>query len=332
MTRPARLLALAGLLALGLPAIVPAQDTGANPPSPKPSIYDAKADARDQVEAAGRQARRDNQRLLIMFGGDWCGWCHKLHDLFASDPAIRKVLSEDYRVVMVDTKAPHADALLDECKGNYPSVGYPFLAVLDPYGKVLTRQKTDPLEVGDHHDPEKVLAFLEEWAPPVAAAKDVEKAALARASSEDKRILLHFGAPWCGWCHRLEDFLNRDDIAPRIAKDFLDVKVDTDRMVGGNEMLNKYRKAEGGGIPWMVILDAKGQPLISSDGPHGNVGYPATADEIAHFMAMMKKSARNMDEADLAAIEAALKDAGAKIEETTRIRVRNAAAVRPEKQ
>ena len=31
------------------------------------------------------------------------------------------------------------------------------------------------------------------------------------------------------------------------------------------------------GIPWMVILDTDGKELISSDGPKGNIGYPAHA-------------------------------------------------------
>ena len=43
-----------------------------------------------------------------MFGGDWCGWCHKLHELFTSDAEIRKILSYEYVLVMVDTEAPGA--------------------------------------------------------------------------------------------------------------------------------------------------------------------------------------------------------------------------------
>ena len=79
-------------------------------------------------------------------------------------------------------------------------VGYPFLAVLDGASKVVTRQKTDPLEEGDHHDPAKVKAFLKEWSPPRLAASKVLEDGLAKASSEDKLAFLHFGSPTCGWC------------------------------------------------------------------------------------------------------------------------------------
>jgi len=307
-------------LSLLLPAVAAAQE-GSNPePSTaakrtirnaeaKASIYDPKLDALDQVKTAGAIARRDNQRLLVMFGGDWCGWCHKLHGLFKSDRQIAKILLEDYKLVMVDTKAPHADELLKECQGDLKSVGYPFLAVLDADGKVITRQPTDPLEEGDHHDPAKVREFLTKWAPEKQAASKVMEEALARASSEDRRVLLHFGAPWCGWCHKLDDFLAREDMKSVIGKDFIDVKIDVDRMVGGKDVEAKYRKNVQGGIPWIAILDPKGEALCDSDGPKGNIGYPAAPEEIAHFIAMLKKTARKLDAADIEKVEKALKAA-----------------------
>jgi hypothetical protein len=43
--------------------------------------------------------------------------------------------------------------------------GLPVLVVLDAAGKALTTQDTGKLEEGDHHDPAKVLAFLNQWAP-----------------------------------------------------------------------------------------------------------------------------------------------------------------------
>ncbi len=279
-------------LVLSIPAVATSQEARSDAKKPtRPSIYDVKADARDQARTATALARRDGRRVLVMFGGDWCGWCHKLHALFASDPAIREILADEYVLVMVDTQAPHAGELLAECRGDLTGVGYPFLAVLDGEGKVVTRQKTDPLEEGDHHDPAKVKGFLEKWVAPRPSAAKVFEDGLAKASGEDKLVFLHFGSPTCGWCHKLDAFLAREDMAAILGRDFVDVKLDLSRMTGADGVLKKYKAEKSGGIPWFAFLDAKGDAIVTSDGPRGNIGYPAAPEEIDHFIAMLKKVA-----------------------------------------
>ncbi len=313
---PARRLAcaLGCLLAFGLSAAAdPPQDQPAAPK--KAPLYDPSADAKDQVKAAVARAKRDHSRVLVMFGFEGCSWCHRLHALFTQDAAIRKLLLDEYVRVMVDIKAPHADELLKECKAALTKdelekgVGFPFLAVLDGGGKVVTAQRTEPLEEGKGHNTGRVKEFLAHWVAPRADARAVLEAALARAAQEDKRVFVHFGAPWCGWCHRLEDFLARPDIAALLAPDYLDVKIDIDRMTNGKEVLGTYRTGESGGIPWFAILDTKGKALVTSDGPKGNIGYPGEPHEIEHFIAMLKQTARKLEPAQLDRVEAALRQA-----------------------
>ena len=118
---------------------------------------------RSSLQQPPRGPSASNKRVLLMFGGDWCGWCHKLHDLFAQNAEIRRLLSYEYELVMIDTHAPHAPELLKECSQGQTGVGFPFLAVMDAGGKLLVGQKTDPFEQGDHHDPKKVKEFLARW-------------------------------------------------------------------------------------------------------------------------------------------------------------------------
>jgi thioredoxin-related protein len=304
------------LLLFGLPAAALAQDAGeSEADKPKKALYDPEADARVQVEAAVARARRDHSRVLIQFGFEGCSWCHRLHALFERHQEIRKLLRDEYVLVLVDIHAPHAEDLLKEAKGALAAeelqepVGLPFLAVLDGGGKVVTAQRTDPLEKGKGHDPALVKKFLDRWVAPRTDARTVLEAALARAAKDDKRVLLHFGAPWCGWCHRLDDFLARPDIAAVLGPDFVDAKVDVDRMDHGKDVLATYRKGEDGSIPWFVILDGKGKALATSDGPKGNVGYPAQPHEVEHFLAMLKQTARKMGPGQLDQIEAALRQA-----------------------
>lgn len=319
---------LAVCLALGAGLAGPARaQEPARPKSegpPRPALYDTKADALAQVAAASLRARRDQTRLLVMFGFNTCGWCRKLHTLFETDAGIRKLLHDEYDLVMVDIEAPHAAQLLQKCKSALGSdelakgVGYPFLAVLDPDGNVVKAQRTDPLEEGDHHDPGRVKAFLERWVAERVDAEKVLAEAKSRASSAQKRIFLHFGAPWCGWCHRLDDFLAQEEIAAILSRDYIEVKIDIDRMTHGKEMLSQMRGGESGGIPWIALLDADGKRIVTSDAPKGNIGYPAAPQEIDHFLAMLRKSSRHIDPAQLDRIEAVLRAEGEKIQAARR--------------
>lgn len=333
--RRARAAVTVGLL-VSLGVSTATAQTSVTPSKPaataRPPIYDAKADAGEQIKAAREASTSDGKRILVMFGFNGCSWCHKLHGLLASDETLARLVRDEFRLVMVDVESPHADELLSYCKlvlGKdelAKGVGYPFLAVLDGRGQVIAAQRTDPLEVGDHHDPALVRALLEKWVAPDANA--VVTSALARASSEGKLVLLHFGAPWCGWCHKLEGFLARDDVAAIVGQDYLDVKVDVDRMKHGQDVLDRYTHGKQGGIPWFVVLDGAGKALATSDGPDGNIGYPVEPREIEHFLSMVRKTARRIEPAQVEALGAALEAEARKIKEE-RARKARPASPRP---
>ena len=256
--------------------------------------------------------------MLLMFGGDWCGWCHKLHDLFKTNADIRRLLSYEYELVLVDTKAPHAQELLDECSKGLNGVGFPFLAVLDSQGKLIASQKTDPLEEGDHHDPRKVREALAKYVVEPKDAKALLDHAMARANSEDKKVFLTFGAPWCGWCHRLENFLARPEIAAILERDLIVLKIDIDRMTQGKDVMETFRSTESrsGGIPWFAILDAKSSKLATSDALEGaikNIGYPAEPREIEAFIKIIDSQRRLIETDQLAFVRKELETAGEKI-------------------
>ena len=138
--------------------------------------------------------------FFVKIGGNWCPWCYKLHDLFHTDKAIQKILSEEYELVMVDSRADKA--VMEQWKIE-PN-GYPYLAVLDP-GKKLVEQETGSLEIGDKHDPNKVKTFLEKWKPAPLDANDVFTSARVRPRKRISECRPR-RPPWCPWCRRLDAF------------------------------------------------------------------------------------------------------------------------------
>ena len=99
----------------------------------------------------------------------------------------------------------------------------------------------------------------------------------------------------------------RKNVAPILEKDFVMLKIDTDRSAGGKDLLKAQRKGRSGGIPWFIILDAEGKERTTSTGPDGNIGCPYTDEEIAAFADILGKVTEKIDEKDLEALKASLK-------------------------
>ena len=163
----------------------------------------------------------------------------------------------------------------------------------------------------------------------VKPADAVMAEAFAKAKAEKKTVLLSFHASWCGWCHKFEDFLKRDDIKAIWEKRFVMVwltvlespdKKNTENP-GGDAWLKKTG-GDQGGIPYMALFNGNGEMKITSNRPAdkdnakdkgGNIGYPAAPEEIAWFMVMLEKAAPNVTPQERATIQAALKEEAKKI-------------------
>ncbi len=301
---------------VAIPRAALAQESGEKKTAAKQAkkhIYDEKADAEADIAAAVARAKKENKRVLVMYGGNWCGWCYKLHDVFKKNRDVARTLLYEYELVMVDIGRTNKHQ--DIVKAYEAKIkGVPFLTVLDGDGKVVVNQPTEPLEEGgDHHNPDLVQAFLTKHKTEPLSAKTVFNKALASAESQGKMVFMHLGAPWCGWCHKLEAFLDQKEIAAIMNRDFVDLKIDIDRMTGGKDIQAKYQPTSSGGIPWFAILDSKGEVLATSDGENGNVGFPVKKYEIAHFIDVLTKTRKNISADDTGKIEAALIESAKKI-------------------
>ncbi len=280
--------------------------------------YDEKADAKADIAAALVRAKRENKRVLIQWGANWCSWCNALHRLMKSDKALAHEVLYEYEIVHVDVGEDRNTrfkqnldlAVSYGAKWMVGDNGVPYLTVLDADGKVLVNQETGPLELEDKskggHDPKKVLDFLTAHQAAALDAHGVFDAALARAKSEGKHVFLHFGAPWCHWCHELENWIAQKDVTALLARDYVDVKIDVDRMTNAKDILARFPEAANEGIPWFAMLDASGATLANSMLDKHNIGFPSADNEIAHFLSMLEKSRQNLKPDDLTAIQKSL--------------------------
>lgn len=291
-----------------------AAKNGAKPEKkPRPAIYDEKADGKELVKAALAKAAKENRRVLIQWGANWCGWCHILHDVCKKDREIARLIQYEYDVVLLDIgKMDKNEDLVKKYDVDLKGHGVPYFTILDGEGKLVVNSATDGFETPKEksktngYETPKVVEFLKKNAAKPLVAKEVLAAASAKAKSENKVVFLHFGAPWCGWCHHLENWMAQPAVASLLAKDFIDVKIDTDRMTGGKELLAAHCKEEGG-IPWFEFIDESGKSLTDSGLGRKNLGFPSTDEEIASFCAMLTKAKRNLTDSDVASIAASLK-------------------------
>lgn len=104
----------------------------------------------------------------------------------------------------------------------------------------------------------------------VTADAEVEiAAALATAQSENKRVLLKFGANWCVWCHGLNKTLHDDtSVAAALGADYILVTVDVNTRNGTKRnvpTIEKYGNPIQHGLPVLVVLDANGKILTTQE-------------------------------------------------------------------
>jgi len=70
-----RVLTIAGVLLACVASLYGAEEPAK--PKRKP-IYLVDGKGAERVEVALVRARKDNTRVLLKIGGNWCGWCYKL--------------------------------------------------------------------------------------------------------------------------------------------------------------------------------------------------------------------------------------------------------------
>jgi thioredoxin 1 len=138
--------------------------TGASALAQGRVIYSDTADAHADIAAALKTAAREHKRVILDFGGNWCGDCQVL-DIYMHQPPNLSLLEDNF--VLVHVNIGHYDRNTDLAAryGAPLKNGVPLLVVLDAHGRVLLVQKNKEFEKMAMVTPASVTEFLNQWKP-----------------------------------------------------------------------------------------------------------------------------------------------------------------------
>ncbi len=127
-------------------------------------IYPEPTQAKADLAAALRTAAQSHKRVLIDFGGNWCGDCQVL-DIYFHNARNLPILEANF--VLVHVNIGHMDENLDIASQYQVPLdrGVPAVAVLSDKGKLLYSQRAGEFEAMRRMDPASVTNFLVQWKP-----------------------------------------------------------------------------------------------------------------------------------------------------------------------
>jgi thiol:disulfide interchange protein len=128
-------------------------------PKVNKNLYSETSNASADIASALVRARSEHKRVLLDFGGNWCGDCLVLDYYYHQSPNAELL---DKHFIVVHINIGHMDKNLDIAKKyNVPvTKGVPALAVINAHGVILYSEREKEFE---HTTPEAVTTFLNRW-------------------------------------------------------------------------------------------------------------------------------------------------------------------------
>jgi len=101
---------------------------------------------------------------------------------------------------------------------------------------------------------------------PAANASEELAAAVRRASSENKHILVQVGGNWCSWCLKLHKFFKSElSVDSIIQQNYVFLLINYSKENKNLDILEKFEFPQRFGFPVLLILDKTGKRLHTQD-------------------------------------------------------------------
>jgi thiol-disulfide isomerase/thioredoxin len=142
----------------------------------------------------------------------------------------------------------------------------------------------------------------------------------ATAAAEHKNVWVIFGASWCGWCHKLDGFINAPEVRPVLEQYFVIAHITVDEhgnktsldSPGGDDVRKRLGGDKNSGLPFFAFLDSADHVLVNSNRPVAskpaeNIGFPSAPEEVDWFLMMLHRAAPSLGAEQARMIEARLR-------------------------
>jgi thioredoxin 1 len=130
-------------------------------------IYPDPSHGKADLAAAIKTAAQSHKRVIVDFGGDWCGDCQVL-DIYFHNAENRPILDSNYVLVHINIGRMDENLDIAEQYGIPVTLGVPALAVLSEKGKLLYGQRGGEFKSMRRMESSEVTKFLVQWRPPKA--------------------------------------------------------------------------------------------------------------------------------------------------------------------
>ena len=132
------------------------------PATINPKLYPEGANATKEIQEARAAALKQNKRVLLVFGANWCIDCHILDRAF-HQPRVAPLLQGNYVVVHIDVGQYDKNLALAKQYHVDLAKGVPSVAVIDSKNVLVT--SSSEFEKAHLLTEQDVIDFLDQWKP-----------------------------------------------------------------------------------------------------------------------------------------------------------------------
>lgn len=148
--------------------------------------FDPKRDPNLDLQDAVAKAQKENKRIILDIGGEWCSWCRAMDFFFMRNSKLTKLRDKNFIWVKINMSEENENK---DFLSKYPEIqGYPHLFVLEKDGTLLQSQSTE---------------VLEKKFPPIVVPNNVKNKEDYRKAESEKRMLSSYEL------QKFTEFLNK---------------------------------------------------------------------------------------------------------------------------